>query len=186
MKQSKIPSKLQKSASALHKAVGEVLTSSKVFENFEIRQEYRVSAINPSFPSNREKFDWVILGVKVVIECHGKQHTVPARFGGISQEEAERKLRQTQDRDYEKQKAAEEAGWTYIIVQYNEEVTEELVTERIKEAMAAQIIERTFKKLETLVAAKPKAKIPSPKKYNWPKGRKIPGRKFNGEPRTRR
>jgi len=56
-----------------------------------------------------------------------------------------------------------------------------------KNITAPELLDRILKaaqetKPSVTICEKPKAKIPHPKEYNWPKGRKIPGRKFNGEP----
>ncbi|MHA2069837.1 MAG: hypothetical protein ACXABY_36190, partial [Candidatus Thorarchaeota archaeon] len=61
MKRAKIPEQLAKNASKQHKYVGELLQENPMFRNYMIRQEYPVSRVNPSYESNREKFDWVVL-----------------------------------------------------------------------------------------------------------------------------
>lgn len=184
MKTSKTPIKLAKNASKLHKRVGELITNSEMFKAYEIRQEYRVSAVNPDFHSNREKFDWVILGANIAIECHGKQHYVPTRFGGPKDEEkAKRELRKLQDRDESKRQAALEAGWAYVIVRYDElDITEEELLERIRVALAATIVNKSFDAVSSIVKkgkeAKPVKKAKIKNRSNWPKGQKIPSRPF--------
>lgn len=178
MKTSKTPDKLAKNASKLHKKVGEILTSSPMFSNYEVRQEYRVSAVNPEFDSNREKFDWAVLGAKIVVECHGQQHYSPVRFGGISEDQAKRNLTELQEKDRIKRQAAQEAGWAYVVVRYDEEdLDEESLLERIREALVEPVIKKSLKRIKSMFKSVP-AKIPKPKKYNWPKGQKIPSRPF--------
>lgn len=58
--------------------------------------------------------------LKVVIEVHGQQHYMPVCFGGISKEEATKRYHDQVERDLEKKAAAEEAGWTYIAVRYDD------------------------------------------------------------------
>jgi hypothetical protein len=177
MNHSKTPSELAVNASKLHKLVGELLTSEESpYKNFEIRQEYPVSKVNEVYHNNREKFDWAILGLKVIIEVHGQQHFFEVCFGGITKDEARVNLKKRQEVDLLKQTAAEEAGWAYIVVKYTEKHLDlDTLTERIIEALGCVP--------EGVVAPKKeKIKIPKPKVYNWPKGKKIQGRKFNGEP----
>jgi hypothetical protein len=112
----------RKNASKLHKAVGNMLHASPIFSNYRIYQEYPVNMVSPYFDSGREKFDWVIMDLMVVIECHGQQHYKPVRFGGMSQEEAEVKFVQQIRRDMAKKDAARKAGWTYVVFKYDEDV----------------------------------------------------------------
>jgi len=148
MKRSRLPKELAKNASKLHKHIGELLQSIGVFENFEIRQEYSVKKVNPEFTSGREKFDWVILGAEIVIECHGEHHYQPVQFGGISKEEAKRKLVEQRERDENKRRAAVEAGWTYVVVSYKEaDINKSELSDKIKEAMASVVLKRAMKTL---------------------------------------
>jgi cation transport regulator ChaB len=162
MKRSKIPSNLAKNASKLHKKIGILLTESHV---------------NPGFKSNREKFDWAILGLNVIIEVHGEQHYKPVCFGGISEEEAIEKYRDTKRRDSNKEEAAHMAGWAYVVVKYNEkDITEEELSNRIKEALAGIIITKSMGKIAKMIeeSTKKKAKIQNKgfqkgkTKYKWP------------------
>lgn len=180
MKSSKTPRQTAKNASKLHKHVGELLTNSQMFKQYIVRQEYRVSAVNPNFESNREKFDWAILGAKIIVEVHGQQHYGPVRFGGIDEDQAKRNFSGLRERDEAKRQAAEEAGWAYIVVKYNEpNITEDELLQRIRDTLANMVVRSSFEKIKKIVAksVKQKAKIPKPDKYNWPKG-KIPSRPF--------
>jgi hypothetical protein len=179
MKRAKIPQQLAKNASKLHVRIGEILTSNPLFRNYPIRQEYAVSNVNPSFESNREKFDWAILGLNVVIEVMGPQHYIPICFGGISMEEAKTNLRKQQDRDERKQKAAQEAGWAYVVVKYSEaEITEQELSSRVSGAIKKISVEKSSEKIKALGAKRPKAKfhnrpVQQRKKHNWPRARAL-------------
>jgi G:T-mismatch repair DNA endonuclease (very short patch repair protein) len=189
MKKAKIPSKLAKSASKQHKLVGKLLTESPMFQNYEIRQEYPVSWVNEDFQSNREKFDWVILGLNVVIEVHGIQHYMPVPFGGITLDEAKRNFRKQLDRDIKKEKAAQDAGWAFVVVKHDEkDLTIEQLHNRISKALKATTDNkedtRLHKRSEGAKRQKAKYKRPipsrplqTPEKYNWPT-KKIPSRPF--------
>jgi hypothetical protein len=154
----------------MHKHVGNLLT--ELFPNYQVRQEYPVNQVNPSFASGREKFDWVVLGLNIVVEVHGEHHFRPVYFGGVTGEEAKRNYRKRMEADWEKQEAAEKAGWAYLVVKYDEKkITAEELSQRVSEAVEAS------QPAEEIVPAKPKAKIPHPREYKWPT-RKIPSRKF--------
>ena len=177
MKTSKRPSQLAKNASGLHKHVGSLLTSMKSLKGFEIRQEYPVKKVNPEFKSGREKFDWVILGARIVVECHGEQHYKPVCFGGIDKEQAKKNLISVQARDEEKQAAAHDAGWTYVVVRYDEEnITEEMLYDKIKTSLACDIVNRSLGFLTKIAETQ---KIEKKKgKTKWP-SKKIPSRPFS-------
>jgi len=186
LKPTKRPNQLAKNASKLHRKVLELLTSCSLFNGYEIRQEYNVSRVNPSFKSNREKFDIVILGLQVIIEVHGRQHFSPVCFGGIDKEQALVNYLKQQDQDAAKQEAAESAGWAYLYVKYDEkDITIGKLQTRISEAIKKIKIQSSKDKLEDIKKKIPKktstvrqkAKIQQPKNHKWPT-KKIPSRKF--------
>ena len=109
----------RKTSSALHKKVGDCLRASAL-SGFQILQEYPVNKVNPSFSSGREKFDWVILDLHIVIEVHGEQHFHPVTFGGISEREAALRFQEQVKRDLAKCTAAVDAGWTYLFIPYTD------------------------------------------------------------------
>jgi len=119
-KQSRLKKEYRSNASKLHKAVGDMLHASPIFSNYRIYQEYPVNMISPYFDSGREKFDWVIMDLMIVIECHGEQHYKPVCFGGMPKEEAEAKYKEQVMRDLKKKMAIQKAGWTYVVFKYDE------------------------------------------------------------------
>ena len=177
MKLSKTIHQTAKNASKLHKRIGELLTCDEsMFKYYDVRQEYRVSEINPSFNSNREKFDYIILQLKLVIEIHGLQHKKPCCFGGITIEEATRRFQKQIERDRLKKQAALDAGWSYLVIWYNEkDITLKELTQKAVEAM-----ERDFKPKD-IVPARRKQKIQSRGIQKPPEGYKKqwPKRKLN-------
>ena len=176
MKRSKLPQELAKNASKLHKHIGILLT--ELYPNYEVRQEYPVSKVNVGYKSNREKFDWVVLGLKIVIEIHGEQHYGHVCFGGEVLEQAKRNFRKRQEVDWKKYKAAQKAGWAYLVIKYDEKkITAEELSSKISQAV------EDSQPSEDIKPIKPKAKIQNKdfqKKeggYEW-STRKIQSRKF--------
>jgi hypothetical protein len=133
-KQSRRKKEYRQNASKGHQTIGELLRTSKYFANYKTYQEYPVQVVNSQFKSGREKFDWVILDLHIVIEFHGQQHREPVCFGGISKEEAAENFKHQKARDFAKRIAAEDAGFSYIVFWYDEDITEDLLLERIEEA----------------------------------------------------
>lgn len=133
-KQSRRKQEYRQNASEGHQVIGNLLHSSKYFANYKIYQEYPVHTLNSAFKSGREKFDWVILDLHIVIEFHGQQHREAVRFGGISQEEAEDNLKNQKIRDLAKRAAAEAVGFSYVVFWYDEEITEDFLLDKIEEA----------------------------------------------------
>ena len=122
----------RKSASSLHRAVGDILQGHTIFKNAKIYQEYPVNRISRYFDSGREKFDWVILDpFRAIIECHGPQHFKPITFGGITDEEATDNYKKQVERDKAKREAAETAGYKYIIIRFDETPTADMIIQRI-------------------------------------------------------
>jgi hypothetical protein len=116
-KDSRFQTEYRESASKLHIKVGEALRSSPLFGSYRIYQEYPVSKVLSSYKGSHF-FDWVVLDLKVVFECHGRQHYQVSTFGGISKEEAHTNLLDQRHRDNEKMDAAIKAGWTYVDIPY--------------------------------------------------------------------
>jgi hypothetical protein len=107
------------SSSKLHRKVGDVLRASSIFSGYRIYQEYPVRRLVPAYPHGSHRFDWVVLDLFLIIECHGKQHYQVTNFGG-STDEAVQSFYSQQIRDFKKRQAVEDAGYTYIIVPYTD------------------------------------------------------------------
>ena len=119
MKSHRFQKAYRRSASKLHKRTGEALRASNgLFSGYRIYQEYPVNRVLKTYEDARQRFDWVILDIQLIIECHGEGHFKPVRFGGISEEEALKNFLAGTKRDESKREAAIEAGFTYIIVPY--------------------------------------------------------------------
>jgi len=120
MKNSRFRHSYRKSASALHRKVGDTLRESEIFKHHEVYQEYPVNKVAKDYPHGSHHFDWVIPALKVIIECHGAQHYRPVAFDG-NKEEAQKRFERGQERDRQKMASAQAAGWTYIVVPYTDE-----------------------------------------------------------------
>jgi hypothetical protein len=118
-----------KNASKLHKLVGDTLRSSDIFSGYEIHQEYPASRVNPRL-SSRLHYDWAIPRLHLVIECHGEQHYRPVAFGGVDAEVALDNYHATKRRDHIKREGALYAGWAYIEIPYDSEVSESAIYRR--------------------------------------------------------
>lgn len=108
-----------KNVSSLHVKVGDALKTG-IFQGFKVYQEYPVSRVNPTYYDNSHKFDWVVLDLKLVIECHGQQHFKPISFGNTSAEETLLAYSNQKFRDKSKEIAALEAGFTYVMIPYTD------------------------------------------------------------------
>lgn len=138
MKSRRFQYEYRKSASKLHKAVGEALRSYSLFSGYRSYQEYPVNKVNPSYESGREHFDWVIPDLHLVIECHGEQHYTPVAFDG-DQTAAIDRFNRTQELDDQKKNAAINAGYVYMVVKYDElkQITGELLWDRYTSILEA-------------------------------------------------
>lgn len=193
MKKSRLARDTQKNASKLHVRVLELLV--ELFPNLNIQQEIKVSEINPSFGSNRERYDLCIPEMNIIVEVHGEQHYQNVCFGGITEEQARKNLLKRQEVDYLKEKAARDNGWGYVIIKYTEKkiTKEELLTKinvTINEIVVPEEkIEKEKIKINSNNTLKdlPKRKIysnsklhsrsfPKQEKRKWPK-KKFPNKK---------
>lgn len=121
----------RKNASKLHKAVGDVIFSTAFLKNLRIYQEYPAKQLFSEFKSYREKYDWVILDLQIIVECHGLQHYKPVRFGGITEEEARQRFIEQVRRDRLKQQIAEKHGWKYVVIKYDDDLSPDKIIEKI-------------------------------------------------------
>lgn len=107
-------------ASKLHKKVGELLSVTSPFRAGLLRQEVAVSELFPSYPNNKDRYDWVLPDLSTIIECHGKQHYSVQTFGAAA-EDAIMSFQAQQFRDSQKEEIALLHGWTYVIIPYTDE-----------------------------------------------------------------
>jgi very-short-patch-repair endonuclease len=172
MKKARNSNDIQKNASKLHKQILSMLID--IFPNYQIKQEYKVSEINPHFKSNRERYDLVVVEHKLIIEIHGEQHRSPVCFGGIEIQKAKKNFIKRKEIDYLKEKAAREAGWAYIAIHNNVPIptTEELIS-MITEAIKDIILPK-----EEIASNKPKKKINNNNSLSAGPKRKIESRGF--------
>ena len=77
-----------------------------------------VSALVPSYRSNRQCVDWYIDELGTVLELHGKQHYEMANFGNIAYEKAKKNFHNIQYRDNSKKQALLEEGIEYREISY--------------------------------------------------------------------
>jgi hypothetical protein len=126
MKTRRLQTAYRSIASKLHRKVGDILRSSPVFSGWKVYQEYPVNRLNPDFSDGRCKFDWVILDLKIVIECHGRQHYESVCFGG-EPEKAIAAFHRMKQRDEAKREAAIAVGFSYLVVPYwDEKIVDEV------------------------------------------------------------
>lgn len=132
MKTNRFQFEYRKSASKLHRAVGDCLRDSDLFRHYEIYQEYPVVKVNTTYSESSHHFDWVIIELKVVIECHGRQHYKVVAFDG-DVEKAVLQFSDLKGRDRAKRRAAMSAGWAYVEIPYNvKNISDSLISELIK------------------------------------------------------
>lgn len=125
--------KYAKNASKLHIAFGDCLIEAG-YGGFNIEQEVAVKKLCPNHSNGRDRFDYYIRELNVVVELHGRQHFNPATFGGISQNKAENNFVARVRKDEEKFLSAVKSGLYYISFRYDEPVTIELFHSKLEEA----------------------------------------------------
>lgn len=119
MKYSRTLSDYRSDASQLHQKVGQSLQQG-IFKDYKIYQEYPVFKLNPLYLNKRDRYDWVILDLKLIIEIMGQQHFIPINFGNASNEQAIDNMMNQKYRDKRKEQAAIDAGYTYIVVPFSD------------------------------------------------------------------
>jgi predicted transcriptional regulator len=139
MKNNRFKYTYRNNASHLHRLVGDLLRSQEMFKSFQVYQEYPVNKVNPSYQDGSHKFDWVVPHLKLVIECHGKQHYQVQNFG-MNDEQAVEAFKGIKARDESKRQAAQEAGYKYLIISYKMqgELTAAKLLELIRKIPAPQ------------------------------------------------
>jgi len=121
MKTNRLDLQYRESASKLHKKIGDILLwPGGLFATYKVYQEYPVNRININYNDASHKFDWVVLDLRLVIEAHGAQHFKPVDFGGQGKDKTIDNWHNMKYRDHKKEQAAIEAGYTYIIISYED------------------------------------------------------------------
>jgi len=117
-----------------------------MFQSYQVYQEYPVNKVCTTYPDGSHKFDWVVLGINLVVECHGKQHYHVQNFG-MSNDKAVESFEGIKKRDEAKRQAAINAGFKYLIISYKQEkdLTAQKLLDLIKRIPDAQPV--TDKKL---------------------------------------
>lgn len=134
-------------ASKLHKKVGEILSTTLPFSGCDLKQEVPVSELFPNYSNNKERYDWVIPSLFIIIECHGKQHFQVATFGKEASE-AVMDFQLQATRDKKKEEIAILSGWTYIMIPYTDEklITSEYLLDQYKKNYNDKKLEVKVKK----------------------------------------
>lgn len=121
MKTARFNFSYRENASKLHRKVGDILRDPKgIFSGFKVYQEYPVARIASSYGNSSHMFDWVVLDLHLVIECHGIQHYKPTSWTGEKDEKAIWDHQDIKTRDKLKKDAAESAGWAYVEIPYSD------------------------------------------------------------------
>jgi hypothetical protein len=121
-------------ASKQHIAMGEFLVANG-YKDFGLEQEVAVKTICPDYSNGRDRFDYVVKDLSIVIELHGQQHYKPVTFGGVSKQIAKHNFVRQVNKDVRKAEAAIAAGYYYISYSYKEAIDLDSFTSKLKEAM---------------------------------------------------
>lgn len=123
-----------KNASRLHKKVGDNLSVM-----YKARQEVTVKELFPEHYSGQDRYDWVLPGLKIIIETHGIQHYQFSSFGAID-DKAIYAFKSQKFRDERKKEVALLNNWIYIEIPYTDEskITEDYINKLITSAISKQ------------------------------------------------
>jgi len=124
--------KYASNASKLHKSFGDMLIKSGL-GGFSIQQEVAVKTLCPSYKNGRDRFDYYIPELNVVVELHGEQHYKPVKFGGVSDNKATQNYIKRVKVDEQKAIAARTAGFLYVSFSYEEEITMSSLSSKMEE-----------------------------------------------------
>ena len=91
-----------------------------------------------NYKANNHHIDCYIKDLSLCIELHGQQHAKPVAFGGEFPILAQEKFIRGRSRDRQKAQALIEAGYTYIVIWFDEPITEDLIIAKIKEFNAQE------------------------------------------------
>lgn len=103
-------------------------------------RELPVKKLFKDYVSGRDRYDIVLKTMKIIFECHGKQHEQPISFGREKLSETIRKFANNKYRDFRKEDIARENNWSYVIIWYNDltyklEQDIEIIKNKIKDAI---------------------------------------------------
>lgn len=121
----------RKSASKLHRRVGDILRSNSLTMNYRIYQEFPLS--NPKY-----HVDFFIQDLNLCIEVHGQQHVKPVAFNGDKQQADLNFITQV-DRDNIKTGLIKQAGYTLIEIYYDELKDDSILINRIFEVLYGKL-----------------------------------------------
>lgn len=113
----------RKSASKLHKAVGDALRTHPVLRALRSYQEYPI-------PHTPYHVDWFVVDLNMAIECHGEQHDKPVAFDG-DKEKAARVFEEQLKRDALKRRLCIEQGWKIIEIWYYDDLETDAIARKI-------------------------------------------------------
>lgn len=106
--------------SNFHEKVRLLLQKHPILKRFNCYQEINVTEIIPTYEFYNHHYDWYIEDLGVVLELHGQQHYKVVNYGNLSYDEAQRNFYRMKDRDNSKKTAAENQGFKYVEIPYNE------------------------------------------------------------------
>lgn len=98
----------------------------KIYKDYKVIYQHRPFFLK-SIIGGQMSYDIFISGLNVAIEYQGKQHFEPVAFFG-----GEAGYEDVVRRDREKQRLSEEKGIKLVYINYDEEVTPELIKERVE------------------------------------------------------
>lgn len=102
----------RRSASNLHKKVGNILRSHPLTKNFKLYQEWPV-------PNSKYKLDWFLPDLKIAIEVAGQQHERPVAYDG-NKDQAKINFVKQVNRDEDKHELIKQAGWKLVELWYDQ------------------------------------------------------------------
>lgn len=99
---------------------------SKIYKNYTVIPHYQPYFLKSSF-GGQMHYDIYISELNIAIEYQGRQHFEPVDyFGGI------KSFKKQRIRDKEKKKLSEEHGIKLIYIKYDENITEQLIKDKIR------------------------------------------------------
>lgn len=120
----------RESASKLHKTVFAVLK--KQFPLSLVKQEFGITVEDGSGRSIPLFFDFFMPQLKIAIECQGRQHFERVQFFQSSDGDG---FKKQQKNDGMKKEWCEANNVTLVEIRYDDDVTEELVLQKLKEVL---------------------------------------------------